>query len=99
MESLDNFDILFDDVNINSDHYRGNERAENYLLMSYEDGVLVGFSDCGPKPPPYTENSIGIPPPPYESITDIPNAVKGVPEEEEEEEEEEILNSHGTSEE
>lgn len=50
--------------------------------MNYEDGILVGFGDCGPKPPPYTENTIGIPPPPYESITDIPSAVKDVPDEE-----------------
>lgn len=93
MESLENLDILFDDMNINSDHYRGNDRSENYLLMNYEDGILVGFGDCGPKPPPYTENSIGIPPPPYESMTDIPSAVKDVPEQEEN------ASNHETSEE
>lgn len=72
---------MFEDVN--SDHYQGNDGSENFLLMSYEDGTLVGIGDCGPKPPPYTENAIGIPPPPYESITDIPSAIKDVPPEEE----------------
>ncbi|GBM39350.1 hypothetical protein AVEN_257457-2 [Araneus ventricosus] len=76
-DSTDNIDFLFEDVN--SDVYQGNsgsESPDDFVLLNFVPGFGFEIADCGPKPPPYTENVIGIPPPPYESSSDISESSK-----------------------
>ncbi|GIX67538.1 ig-like domain-containing protein [Caerostris darwini] len=75
-DSTENIDFLFEDVN--SDVYQGNnsgsESPDDFVLLNFVPGFGFEIADCGPKPPPYTENVIGIPPPPYESSNDVSDA-------------------------
>ncbi|KAF8774580.1 low-density lipoprotein receptor class A domain-containing protein 3-like isoform X1 [Argiope bruennichi] len=73
-DSTDNIDFLFED-----DVYQGNSGSEtndDFVLVNFVPGFGFEVADCGPKPPPYTENVIGIPPPPYESSSDISDSNK-----------------------
>ncbi|GFT12110.1 ig-like domain-containing protein [Nephila pilipes] len=82
-DSTDNIDFLFEDIN--SDVYQGNsgsESPDDFVLLNFVPGYGFEIADCGPKPPPYTENVIGIPPPPYESSNDISESNKNTSPEE-----------------
>ncbi|GFQ83632.1 ig-like domain-containing protein [Trichonephila clavata] len=82
-DSTDNIDFLFEDIN--SDVYQGNsgsESPDDFVLLNFVPGYGFEIADCGPKPPPYTENVIGIPPPPYESSNDVSESNKNVSPEE-----------------
>ncbi|KAG8183235.1 hypothetical protein JTE90_014410 [Oedothorax gibbosus] len=69
-DSTDNVDFMFEDIN--SDQCRsGTDTPDDFVLCNFVPGFGYEIADCGPKPPPYTENVIGIPPPPYQSRIDL----------------------------
>ncbi|XP_054715486.1 low-density lipoprotein receptor class A domain-containing protein 3-like [Uloborus diversus] len=73
IEAIESNDLLYDfqDENPYEDH-----PDENFALVHFVEGIGFQLTESRPKPPPYTENSIGVPPPPYESTADISNVEK-----------------------
>ncbi|XP_035211218.1 uncharacterized protein LOC118185446 isoform X2 [Stegodyphus dumicola] len=74
---LNNGNFLHERENFNSDQYERDSQLPDYLVrVNYVPGSGYQVADSRPKPPPYTENSIGIPPPPYESNSNIADVNK-----------------------